>query len=481
MPETAIQLWNTRTASLEEFKPARPPRVGMYVCGLTPQDFTHVGHARAYVVFDTVRRYLEYRGYRVLYVQNYTDIDDKIIARARQAGVEPHELAQRFMEECDYDFSRLNIRRPDITPLVTEHIDDIVAVVAKLVADGFAYVAPDGSVYFRVSKARTFGSLTHQKLEAVRVGARVEVDERKEDPMDFALWKAAKEGEPAWESPWGRGRPGWHIECSVMGMKYLGPQLDIHAGGIDLIFPHHEAEVMQSEAHTGKVPFSHYWLHNGHVTLSAEKMSKSVGNFRTVREILEECRPAELRFHLLNTHYRKPLEWNPESLKGDAGGFRRIEKAVLELRARMRRARGEEHGRVARVMNGGSRMTQHVMRAFQGAMENDFNTREAIAAVFDFVRETNAFLEKESDLPVPTLNEIHNTFTELLGVLGLSVGEEGGSSELAAELVDYLLELREEARERKDFKTADAIRSRLGAFGVEVEDSSEGPTWSRRA
>lgn len=473
----AIRVWNTRTASLEEFKPARAPRVGMYVCGLTPQDFTHVGHARAYVVFDTVRRYLEYRAFRVTYVQNYTDIDDKIIARAKQSGVAPHELAERFMEECDYDFSRLNIRRPDITPLVTDHIEDIVAVVDKLVSDGFAYAAPDGSVYFRVAKARTFGSLTHQKLESMRVGARVDPDERKEDPMDFALWKGAKEGEPSWDSPWGRGRPGWHIECSVMGMKYLGPQLDIHGGGIDLIFPHHEAEVMQSEAYTGKVPFANYWMHNGHVTLSQEKMSKSVGNFRTVREILEEYRPEELRFHLLNTHYRKPLEWSPETLRGDAAGFRRIEKTVLELRARLRRARGEQDGRQTRVMKGASKMTQQVMRAFQESMESDFNTREAIAAVFDFVRETNAFLEKEDDLSMPTLNELHNTFTELLGVLGIAVADQGPSSELVEDLVEYLLELREDARGRKDFKAADAIRQRLAAVGVEIEDSPKGPSW----
>jgi cysteinyl-tRNA synthetase len=476
----AIRVWNTRTASLEEFEPARPPKVGMYVCGLTPQDFTHVGHARAYVVFDAVRRYLEYKGFRVLYVQNYTDIDDKIIARARQAGVQPHELAQRFMEECDYDFARLNIRRPDITPLVTEHIEDIVAVVAKLVDDGFAYPAPDGSVYFRIAKARTFGTLTHQKLEQMRVGARVDPDERKEDPMDFALWKAAKEGEPAWDSPWGKGRPGWHIECSVMGMKYLGPQMDIHGGGIDLIFPHHEAEVMQSEAFTGKVPFARFWMHNGHVTLANEKMSKSVGNFKTVREILEEYRPQELRFHLLNTHYRKPLEWNPDSLRGDAAGFRRIEQAVLDVRARVRRARGEQDGKQTRVMKSASKLTQQVMRAFQEAMENDFNTREAIAAVFDFVRETNAFLEREDDLAIPTLHELHNTYSELLGVLGISVGEEPGSSELVTGLIEYLLELREAARARRDFQAADAIRDRLASMGVEVMDSAKGPSWKVR-
>jgi cysteinyl-tRNA synthetase len=473
----AIKFWNTRTSRLEPFEPARAPRVGMYVCGLTPQDFTHVGHARAYVVFDTVRRYLEYRGYRVTYVQNYTDIDDKIIARARQAGVAPHELAQRFMEECDYDFGRLNIRRPDITPLVTDHIEDIVAVVEKLVADGFAYSTPDGSVYFRVARARTFGSLTHQKLEDMRVGARVDPDERKEDPMDFALWKGAKEGEPAWESPWGRGRPGWHIECSAMAMKYLGPQLDIHGGGIDLIFPHHEAEVMQSEAYTGKVPFAHLWMHNGHVTLSQEKMSKSVGNFKTVREVLEEYRPQELRFHLLNTQYRKPLEWNPESLKGDAAGFRRIEKTVLDLRARVRRARGEQDDRQVRVMKGASKMTQQVMRAFQEALEDDFNTRAAIAALFEFVRETNTFLEQEQELSVPTLHELHNTFAELLGVMGLSVAEEGASSALLGGLIEYLLEMREAARARRDFAAADAIRVRLAALGVEVEDSPKGPTW----
>jgi len=477
----ALRFWNTRTASLEEFKPAHPPRVGLYVCGLTPQDFTHVGHARAYVVFDTVRRYLEYRGFRVLYVQNFTDIDDKIIARAKQSNVEPHELAERFIEECEYDFGRLNIRRPDITPLVSEHIDDVVKMIETLMGGRFAYRSADGSVYFRVSKARTFGSLTHQKVEDMRVGARVDPDERKEDPMDFALWKAAKPGEPSWDSPWGKGRPGWHIECSAMAMRYLGPQFDLHGGGIDLIFPHHEAEVMQSEAATGKVPFVNYWLHNGHVTLSSEKMSKSVGNFKTIREVLEDFRPEELRFHLLNTQYRKPLEWSVENLKGDVQGFRRVENTVLELRSRLRRARGAQDAKQTKVMKGASQITQAVMKGFQEAMDNDLNTRDAIAAIFDFVRETNKRLEEDDEVSVPTLNELHNTFMELLGVLGIKVGSEEGLPEVMADLLDHLLELREQARARKDFKTADAIRARLASLGFDIEDSPKGPSWKRRA
>jgi cysteinyl-tRNA synthetase len=477
----ALRIYNTRTSKVEEFEPMRKGQVGIYVCGLTPQDFTHVGHARAYVVFDTVRRYLAHRGYRVRYVQNYTDIDDKIIAKAREANVDPLELAERFIEECEYDFGRLNIQPPDIQPRVTDHIEEVVDLVRKLVEDGFAYATPDGSVYFRVKRARTFGTLTHQKLEEMRVGARVEADEAKEDAMDFALWKGAKEGEPSWDSPWGKGRPGWHTECSAMAVKYLGAQFDLHGGGIDLVFPHHECEIMQSEAYTGKVPFVRVWMHNGHVTLRAEKMSKSLGNFKTVREILGTYRPEELRFHLLNTQYRKPLEWDPASLEGDAQGFRRVENTVLEVRDRMRQAAAAQDGRQTRVMKGASSAISKAKQDFGAGMDNDFNTRDAIAALFEFVRETNKLLEEAEELSVPTLNELNNGFQEMLGILGVKVGEEAEAPAVVAQLVEYLLELREEARKRRDFKTADAVRDRLKGMGVEVQDSPKGPTWKRRA
>jgi cysteinyl-tRNA synthetase len=459
----------------------RPGQVGIYVCGLTPQDFTHVGHARAYVVFDTVRRWLAHKGYRVRYVQNYTDIDDKIIARARDQNVEPADLAERFIEECEYDFARLNIQPPDIQPRVTEHIEEIVELVGKLVETGYAYATADGSVYFRVKRAKTFGTLKHQALEELRSGARVEADEAKEDPMDFALWKGAKEGEPSWASPWGPGRPGWHTECSAMAAKYLGHQFDIHGGGIDLIFPHHECEIMQSEAYTGKVPFVNVWMHNGHVTLKEEKMSKSLGNFKTVREVLGAHRAEELRFHLLNTQYRKPLEWAPENLKGDAEAYRRVENTVLELRRRLRMAKGAQDGRQTRVMKGASALIAKAKRAFGEAMDEDFNTRDAIAAVFEFVRETNRLLDEEEELSVPTLNELLNAFGEMLGVLGIKAGESAATSDAYGELIDYLVELREAARKRKDFQTSDAIRERLRAQGIEVEDSPKGPIWKRRA
>lgn len=458
----------------------RKGQVGIYVCGLTPQDFAHVGHARAYVVFDTIRRYLAHRGYRVRYVQNYTDIDDKIINRAREANMDPLDLAERFIEECEYDFGRLNIQPPDIQPRVTDHVDEIIGLVKKLVDDGFAYATADGSVYFRVKRARTFGTLTHQKLEEMRVGARIDPDEAKEDPMDFALWKGAKPDEPSWASPWGKGRPGWHTECSAMSVKYLGAQFDLHGGGIDLIFPHHECEIMQSEAFTGKVPFVTYWTHNGHVTLKTEKMSKSLGNFKTVREILNAFRAEELRFHLLNTQYRKPLEWDPANLEGDAQAFRRLENTVLELRSRLRRAKGAQDGKQTKVLKGASAIISAAKRGFGESMDNDFNTRDAIASIFDFVRETNKLLDENDDLSIPTLNELHNAFQEMLSILGLKVGDATGAPEAVGQLVDYLLELREQARKRRDFKTADGIRDRLKEMAIEVEDSPKGPTWKRR-
>jgi cysteinyl-tRNA synthetase len=476
----ALRMYNTRTSKLEEFQPMRAGQVGMYVCGLTPQDFTHVGHARAYVVFDTVRRWLAHKGYRVRYVQNYTDIDDKIIKRAREANVEPSELAERYMEECEYDFGRLNIQPPDIQPRVTEHIDEILELVGKLVDTAYAYATADGSVYFRVKKAKTFGTLTHQKMEEMRSGTRVDADEAKEDPMDFALWKGAKEGEPSWPSRWGKGRPGWHTECSAMAAKYLGGQFDLHGGGIDLIFPHHECEIMQSEAYTGKVPFVNVWLHNGHVTLKEEKMSKSLGNFKTIREVLATFRPEELRFHLLNTQYRKPVEWSPDNLKGDAEAFRRVENTVLELRQRLRKAKGAQDGKQTRVMKGASASIGKAKRAFGDAMDEDFNTRDAIAALFEFVRETNRFLDETEELSVPTLNELMNAFQEMLGILGIRAGEDAGVNEAFLDLVDYLVELREQARKRKDFPTSDSIRDRLGGLGIEVEDGPKGPTWKRR-
>jgi len=477
----ALMVWNTRSGALEPFEPMKKSLVGMYVCGLTPQDFTHVGHARCYIAFDTIRRYLQMKGYRVRYVQNYTDIDDKIIKRAREQNVDPEDLAERFIEECEYDFGRLNVLPPDIQPRVTDHIDEIIETIRKLVDEGYAYRSEDGSVYFRVKRAKTFGTLKHQSVEEMRVGARIEPDERKEDPMDFALWKAAKPGEPKWDSPWGPGRPGWHIECTAMSTKYLGPQFDVHGGGIDLIFPHHEAEIMQGEAYTGKVPFVKYWLHNGHVTLKTEKMSKSLGNFKTIREILNDWRPQELRFHLLNTQYRKPLEWDVTNLEGDAQAFRRLETAVLELRDRLRKAKGAQDGKQTKVVKSASQVIARARRDFTDAMDNDFNTRDAVAVLFDLVRETNKLLESEQELSMPTLNEVHNTFTEMLGVLGLKVEEPAPEPEILTAMVDYLLDLRERARGRRDFKTADEIRDRLKHLGIEIEDSPKGPRWKRRA
>ncbi|MEM2869396.1 MAG: cysteine--tRNA ligase [Thermoplasmata archaeon] len=463
-----LRVHNTATGELEEFRPVHGNRVHMYVCGPTVYDYCHIGHARSYVAFDTIRRYLEYKGYTVIYIQNFTDLDDKILQRARERGVEPGEISSFFIRAYFEDMDRLNVRRANIHPKVTEHIPEIVEVVKDLVERGYAYVV-DGDVYFSVEKKLdTFGRLSHQRIQDMLVGARVEPDERKRHPMDFALWKKSKPGEPGWESPWGRGRPGWHIECSTMSTLYLGPTLDIHGGGMDLIFPHHESEAMQSEAHTGR-PFCRYWLHNGFINVNKEKMSKSLGNFFTIREILERFDPETLRFFLVSTHYRSQIDFADSLLEEARAAMERLRGAVEALR------QAPVVDEVAEASKEVEAFIRTVRERFIRGMDEDFNTREAVAALFELASFSNQRL-RAGGLSGGDRKALISAFMELGSVLGI-LERRGSEQELLEPLVRLLQEIRQEARSRKDYTTSDRIRDRLREMGIIIEDGAQGFRW----
>ncbi|MEM2899758.1 MAG: cysteine--tRNA ligase, partial [Thermoplasmata archaeon] len=477
------------TRELEEFKPQEDMKVKMYVCGPTVYDYSHIGHGRSYVAFDIIRRYLEYKGYKVKYVQNFTDVDDKIINRAKEMGVEPAKLAERFISEYFRDMDALGVKRADVYPRVTEHIKDIVEAVEKLVNKKHAYVV-DGNVYFDITTVKDFGKLSHQSLENLQVGARVEIDERKRNPMDFALWKASKDGEPGWKSPWGLGRPGWHIECSVMSMKYLGETLDIHGGGMDLIFPHHENEIVQSEALTGKVPFARYWLHNGFINVNKEKMSKSLKNFFTIREVLEKFSPEAVRFFYANTHYRGPIDFSFEALTESAQALDRLQNAyenLLDYKNKL-----EKEGKSAGNGEGNEDKTlvqqfaqaiKTVEKRFEDAMDEDFNTREAIAALFDYTREVNRMLASGDLHDIKSIDDAINVYERLGNVLGI-LGKKRTVSDdekIIESLMGLIIEIRQQARARKDFSTSDKIRDRLKEIGIVLEDTHEGVKWKRKS
>ncbi|MGA1873081.1 MAG: cysteine--tRNA ligase [Thermoplasmatota archaeon] len=469
-------VYNTETRSKQEFEPVEEGRIGMYVCGPTVYDDCHVGHARTYVAFDTIRRYLEYKGYSVTYVQNFTDVDDKIINRSAERGIPPLVLSERYIQEYFEDMDRLNVRRATIHPKASETIPDMITVVKGLIDKGYAYVV-NGSVYFEVEKAKDiFGKLRHQSLEDMRDGARVEVDEEKRSPKDFALWKAAKPGEISWESSWGRGRPGWHIECSTMSWKYIGRTLDIHGGGIDLIFPHHESEILQAEAYTGE-SFVKYWLHNGFLEINKEKMSKSLGNFFTIKEVLDRYDPMVLRFFLVYTHYRSPIDFSDAAMDEASASFDRLRK----LHGLLRSAAGKVEEGV--IPDPGEpeedvlRLVFSTRKEFVEAMDDDFNTRVAVAVLFkmdSFVKD----LQRSERLDGKNASPLLSIMEELCGVLGLQFHheEEALGGELAEGLVRILIELRTEARSRKDWSTADAIRDRLKNLGIVLEDGDE-TTW----
>jgi len=465
-----MRLYNTLTKQKEEFVPAKAGVVTMYSCGPTVYNFFHIGNARPFILFDALRRYLRYRGYDVRFVQNFTDIDDKLIAKANETGTTLAEVADTYIREYETDARGLGIEPADAHPRVTENIDGIIAMVSSLIEKGFAYEA-DGDVYYRTRAFGDYGKLSHQPLEDMEAGARVEIGERKENPMDFALWKRAKEGEPAWPSPWGMGRPGWHIECSVMANRFLGATIDIHSGGQDLIFPHHENEIAQSEAANG-VPFARFWLHNGYINVDNQKMSKSKGNFFTVREAARVFGYDAIRFFMLSAHYRSPINYSADILEQAAAGLSRIRNCLENLAFLSGSARRDEN-EADRSFTG---RLPSFRAAFIERLDDDFNTADAVAVIFDLVREANAYAA--SDPSEAGLSGALAMLRELCGVLGVPVdAEKGGGA--ADEKVEALIARRQEARARRDFKEADAIRDELRDMGIALEDTPAGVKWRR--
>ena len=452
-----MKIFNTLSGQKEEFEP-RGEVVKMYVCGVTPYSECHIGHAMSYIVFDVVRRYLKFKGYSVKYVQNFTDIDDKIIDRANQVGIAPGELAERFISQYFADMDAMNVHRADVYPRATEEIPKIIEVVQGLIDRGHAYEA-EGNVYFRVKSDPDYGKLSHQDLEGLMSGARVEAGSEKEHPLDFALWKATKPGEPWWDSPWGKGRPGWHIECSAMSLRHLGETLDIHGGGRDLIFPHHENEIAQSESYTGVTPFVRYWMHNGLVQLGDEKMSKSLGILVTVKEVLERFSPDAVRLFVLNSHYRSPVSFSEEGLEAAERAADRLRQAV----------RGGGGGDTPASID-----TDGLRRSFVEAMDDDFNSAQAIAALFDLAREINRTRVEGGDV-----KQAQGTLLELAGVLGLTL-EERQVSLAAHPFIELLVSVRSELRKEKLWQLADRIRSSLEEMGIAIEDTPQGTLWRRR-
>jgi cysteinyl-tRNA synthetase len=463
----SLQIFNTLGRRKEPFAPLGPGHVGLYVCGVTVYDLAHVGHARSALVFDVIRRHLAYRGYRVRAVQNFTDVDDRIIARAAQTGEPAAELAERYVEAYRRDMAALGVDSPDVEPKATEHVPQMIALIERLQAAGVAYVV-DGDVNFEVRRFPGYGKLSGRDLDELRAGARVEVDERKRDPLDFALWKAAKPGEPSWPSPWGPGRPGWHIECSAMAMEYLGAGFDLHGGGEDLIFPHHENEIAQSEAATG-VPFVRYWLHNAFVNLGAEKMSKSLGNVRTIDDLVRRHPADAIRLALLGTHYRNPLDFAESRLEEAARALERFHVLFEDA--------GAAGGAAGRPSDAVLDAVRDAERRFGEAMDDDFNTPQALAALFD-LRGTLQAMRPE--LGATGIEPGVAALRRLGGVLGLfRAGPAGPPPELRAE-IERLLRVRADARGRREWAEADAVRAQLAALGVTVEDTPAGTTWRWR-
>ncbi len=473
-----LQVYNTLTRKKEEFKPIEKNHVRMYVCGPTVYDYPHIGNARSFAVFDTIRRYLEYKGYRVTYITNFTDIDDKMINRANEEGISVADLAARFIAEYYIIASELNLKPATVNPRATEHIDDIIDMVSKIIENGHGYVV-DGDVYFDVPSWSNYGVLSKIPLDELSAGLRVNVGEKKKDPRDFALWKAEKPGEPSWDSPWGKGRPGWHAECSVMGKYYLGIPFDIHGGGQDLIFPHHENEIAQSAAAYGEKTPVKYWLHNGFLTINTEKMSKSEGNFFTAREVLDNYDHQAVRFYLVSGQYRQPLDYNDKALKQAIQSLERIKNAADTIRGKISILE-KKGGRRTKADDKLSEAIKKVREGFEREMDDDFNTPGAIAEIFTFVRDINSLTPDIGNAAV--LREALSTLSELMSILGINLekaeDEAGGKSvEVLKGVVGLLLEVRENARKSKDYAAADMIRDRLKELSISVADTKDGPTW----
>lgn len=468
-----MKIYNTLSGKKEEFIPIEPGKVRMYVCGPTVYNLIHIGNARPMIVFDTARRYMEYRGYEVNFVSNFTDVDDKIIKKAIEEGVEASVISQRYIAECKKDMAAMNVRPATTHPLATEEICGMLEMIRTLIDKGHAYLAADGTVYFRTRSFKEYGKLSHKNLDDLRGGNRsllVSGEDQKEDPLDFVLWKPKKEGEPYWESDWCQGRPGWHIECSVMSRRYLGEEIDIHAGGEDLIFPHHENEIAQSEAANGRT-FARYWMHNGFLNIDNKKMSKSLGNFFTVRDIAEKYDLQVLRFFMLSAHYRSPLNFSAELMEAAANGLERIITSVENLKFLLGNAKKEEADAQEEAF---LREADGFQMKFEEAMDDDINTADALSAVFELVKFVNTKVNETSSGAF--LSGLLSEIRTLTGVLGLIVDKK---EEMLDADIEAMIEARQAARKAKDFARADAIRGELLEKGIILEDTREGVKWKR--
>ena len=476
-----MKIYNTLTREKEEFKPIEPGKVRMYVCGPTVYNLIHIGNARPMIVFDTVRRYMEYKGYEVNYVSNFTDVDDKIIKKAVEEGVDSSVISTRYIEECKKDMAALNVRPATTSPLATQEIDGMLEMIQSLIDKGYAYAAADGTVYYRTRKFKGYGKLSHKNIDDLRGGNRsllVSGEDQKEDPLDFVLWKPKKEGEPYWESAWCNGRPGWHIECSVMSRKYLGEEIDIHAGGEDLVFPHHENEIAQSEAANGKT-FAHYWMHNAFLNIDNKKMSKSEGNFFTVRDIVAKYDPQVLRFFMLSAHYRSPLNFSADLMEAAKSGYERIVTSVENLKYLIGPADPSAKPNASSVfLTEEEKLLKEnadgFVKKFEEAMEDDFNTADALAALFELVKYVNSNVSESTSKALDQffLEQIRK-LTDICGI----VPER--AEELLEKDIEDLIQQRQDARKAKDFTRADEIRQELLAKGIELNDTREGVQWKR--
>ena len=478
-----MKLYNTMTNKIEEFKTIEENKVKMYVCGPTVYNYIHLGNARPIVVFDTLARYFKYRGMEVNYVQNFTDVDDKIINKSIEEGISASEISEKYIKCFFEDINRLNILESVKRPKVTENMEEIIEIIQKLIDNGFAY-EKDGDVYFEVKKYKDYGKLSNQKIEELELGARIDVSKIKKNPVDFALWKKKKDGEPFWESPWGQGRPGWHIECSAMAKKYLGDTFDIHGGGQDLVFPHHENEIAQSKcAYHGN--FANYWLHNGFIQINGDKMSKSLGNFFLLREILEKFSGNAVRLFILSTHYRKPINFSFENMEDTKKALQNIVKSMNKFEDIVEKYKNEK---IENVKNSEfSQKIDEFDKKFEEAMDEDMNTPQALATIFDQIRETNKFISTNESEFSTIYYEIKKSYDSLKekieNVFGIAIEaknavkeEEGENMELTKKLIELLIKLRSEARSEKNFKLSDEIRDELKALGVEIKDNKDGST-----
>ena len=478
-----MKLYNTMTNKIEEFKTIEENKVKMYVCGPTVYNYIHLGNARPIVVFDTLARYFKYKGMEVDYVQNFTDVDDKIINKSIEEGISASEVSEKYIKCFFEDINRLNILESVKRPKVTENMEEIIEIIQKLIDNGFAY-EKDGDVYFEVKKYKDYGKLSNQKIEELELGARIDVSEIKKNPMDFALWKKKKDGEPFWVSPWGEGRPGWHIECSAMAKKYLGDTFDIHGGGQDLVFPHHENEIAQSKcAYHGN--FANYWLHNGFIQINGDKMSKSLGNFFLLREILEKFSGNVVRLFILSTHYRKPINFSFENMEDTKKALQNIVKSMNKFEAIIGKYKNEKTVEITNLDF--SQKIDEFDKKFEDAMDEDMNTPQALATIFDQIRETNKFISVNKDELSTIYAEIEKSYESLKRKIGnvfrieiemenSAKEEDGENMELTKKLIELLIKLRSEARSEKNFKLSDEIRDELKGLGVEIKDNRDGTT-----